>query len=159
MKPWKHAAVATAWVVLAASVAVAGTTDDLVNAVKQREADRQRAMIDVDSAALDDLFAADATYVHSNGLFQTKAGVIAMLAKKELRYVAFDVKEAAYRAYGQTVVCTGVQSISLTSSGRPFVSNSRYTVVYAVIDGKPRVVAYQSTLLPEIVKQETKQGE
>jgi hypothetical protein len=159
MKHWKRAVAVAALVVLAPGVVRAGTTGDLVSAVKQREADRQRAMIDVDQAALDDLFAADATYVHSNGLFQTKAGVIAMLAKKELRYVAFDVKEANYRAYGETVVCTGVQSISLTSSGRPFQSNSRYTVVYAVIDGKPRVVSYQSTLLPEIVKQETKQGE
>ncbi len=159
MKLWRRAVVVAALVALSAGVARAGTADDLVNAVKQREAARQRAMIDVDQAALDDLFAADATYVHSNGLFQTKTGVIAMLAKKELRYVAFDVKEATYRVYGESVVCTGVQSISLTSSGRPFQSNSRYTVVYAMIDGKPRVVAYQSTLLPEIVKQETKQGE
>lgn len=159
MKRWQYAVAMAAWVVLAAGGVRASTADDLVTAVKQREVQRQRAMIDVDPAALDDLFAADATYVHSNGLFQTKTGLIAMLAKKELQYVAFDVKEATYRAYGETVVCTGVQSISLTSSGRPFQSNSRYTVVYAVIDGKPRVVSYQSTLLPEIVKQETKQGE
>jgi hypothetical protein len=52
-----------------------------------------------------------------------------------------------------------VQSISLTSSGTPFTSNSRYTVVYATIDSKPRLVAYQSTLLPDIVKQETFKGE
>jgi hypothetical protein len=148
------------WVALAAiATADAGWAGDIVSDVKLREAQRQRAMIDVDPAVLEDLFAADATYVHSNGLAQTKAGVIAMLTKKELRYVAFDVKEATYRAYGQTVVCTGTQSISLTSSEKPFTSNSRYTVVYAVIDGKPRVVAYQSTLLPEIVKQETTQGE
>jgi ketosteroid isomerase-like protein len=116
-------------------------------------------MIRVDVPALEDLFAEDVTYVHSNGLAQTKAGIIAMLTKRELRYLNFGVKEAEYREYGTTVVCTGVQSISLTSSGTPFTSNSRYTVVYATIDGRPRVVAYQSTLLPEIVKQETTRGE
>jgi len=154
---WSRSWLVAALVSLASVPAIADT--DLVSLVKTREAQRQLAMIVVDLPVLDDLFAADATYVHSNGLFQTKAGMIAMLAKKELRYVNFDVKEAEYRAYGETVVCTGVQTISLTSSGKPFTSNSRYTVVYAVIDGKPRVVSYQSTLLPEIVKQETTQGE
>ncbi len=158
MTRWLRPAVA-ALVMFVASAAFAQTAPDLVAAAHEREEERQRAMIDVDAAALDDLFAADATYVHSNGLFQTKAGLIAMLAKKELRYVAFDVKESSCRAYGQTVVCMGTQSISLTSSGKPFTSNSRYTVVYAMIDGKLRVVSYQSTALPEIVKQETTQGE
>jgi hypothetical protein len=159
MKSWGTTILVTLWAALAIAPAQAATKEELVAAVVQREAQRQRAMIDVDLVAIDDLFAADATYIHSNGLAQTKAGVVAMLEKKELRYVSFDVKEATYRVYGETVVCTGAQSIQLTSSGRPFTSNSRYTVVYAMMDGKPRVVAYQSTLLPEIVKQETTQGE
>lgn len=159
MKFWNRAVLVATFSALAASVVHAGSGEDLVAAVKAREGERQRAMVAVDLPALDDLFAADATYVHSNGLTQTKNGVIAMLAKKELRYVSFDIKEATYRAFGATVVVTGTQSIELTSSGRPFTSNSRYTVVYATIDGKPRVVAYQSTLLPEIVMQETNQGE
>jgi hypothetical protein len=161
MNRWSLAAA-----VVAAGVAWAGSTSaqtaatpDLVETVKAREAERQRAMVAVDLKALDDIFAADATYIHSNGLAQTKAGVIAMLTKKELRYLSFDIKEANYRPYGDTVVCTGMQVISLTSSGTPFTSNSRYTIVYATVDGKPRVVAYQSTLMPEIVKQETTKGE
>ena len=140
---------------VSSTVPAPAAPDELVAAVMRREAERQRAMVEVDVPALEDIFAEDATYVHSNGLFQTKAGVLAMLTKKELRYVSFDIKESSYRRYGNTVVCTGVQSIQLTSSGRPFTSNSRYTLVWAEIDGKPRVVSYQSTLLPEIVKQET----
>ncbi len=159
MKRWIGTMLVVAGIACASVAAGAEATDEIVRDVKDREAQRHRAMIDVDLPVLDDLFAADATYIHSNGLVQTKAGVIAMLTKKELRYVSFDVKEATYRAYGETVVCTGEQSIELTSSDRPFTSNSRYTIVYATIDGKPRVVAYQSTLLPEIVKQETTRGE
>ncbi len=127
---------------------------ELVLAVKHRESDRQTAMIRADVPALEDLFAEDCTYVHSNGLTQTRAGLIAMLTKREVRYLNFSIQDAQYREYGGTVVCTGMQSISLTSSGKPFTSNSRYTIVYASIDGRLRVVAYQSTLLPEIVKQE-----
>ena len=159
MKQWSQGVLIAALVVIAASAVHAGPGDDLVAAVKAREAERQRAMIGVDLPALEELLAADATYIHSNGLAQTKNGFIAMLAKKELRYVSFDIQEATFRVFGETVVVTGTQSIELTSSGRPFTSNSRYTVVYATIDGKPRMVAYQSTLLPEIVLQETHRGE
>jgi ketosteroid isomerase-like protein len=148
-----------AWVVCVSSTVAWAAGDDLVTRVKVCEAERQRAMIAADAAALDDVFADDMIYVHSNGLEQTKSGLLGMLAKRELRYLKFDVKEATYRAYGDVVVCHGVQVISLSSSGTPFESHSRFTVVYATIGGKPRVVSYQSTLLPEIVKQETKQGE
>ena len=146
-------------VLLAALLAVVSITavpadGTLIEAVKHRESERQIAMIRADVPALEDIFAEDVTYIHSNGLAQTRAGLIAMLTKRELRYLNFDVAEAEYREYGGTVVCTGMQSISLTSSGKPFTSNSRYTIVYATIAGRPRVVAYQSTLLPEIVKQE-----
>jgi len=146
-------------VLLAALLAAGSVTavladGTLIDAVKHRESERQIAMIRADVPALEDIFAEDVTYIHSNGLAQTRAGLIAMLTKRELRYLNFDVGEAEYREYGGTVVCTGMQSISLTSSGKPFTSNSRYTIVYATIAGRPRVVAYQSTLLPEIVKQE-----
>lgn len=137
----------------------AGSQDTLVSTVKQREAERQRAMVSVDLKALDDLFAADAIYIHSNGIAQSKADVIGMLTRGDIRYVSFDVKEATYRVYGETVVVNGAQTISLTSSGRAFTSNSRFTVVYATVDGKPRVVAYQATSLPDIVMQETPKGE
>lgn len=146
--------VMSAALLAAMSVPALGADSELVLAVKHRESERQTAMIRADVPALEDLFAEDCTYIHSNGLTQTRAGLITMLTKRELRYLNFDVEEAEYREYGGTVVCTGMQSISLTSSGKPFPSNSRYTIVYATIAGRPRVVAYQSTLLPEIVKQE-----
>jgi hypothetical protein len=156
---WKHAVAAAVVAGVGVFPAGSGSETDLLSAVQAREEERRRAMVAVDVASLDDLFAADATYVHSNGLSQSKADVISMLARGEIRYVSFDVKEASYRAYGATVVATGVQEIRLTSSGKPFTSNSRYTVVYATIDGEPKMVAYQSTSLPEIVKQEKPKGE
>lgn len=137
----------------------AESKDVLVAAVKQREAVRQRAMVNVDLEALDDIFAAGATYIHSNGIEQSKDELIGMLKREEIRYVSFDVKDAVYRVYGQIVVGNGKQTITLTTSGRPFTSNSRYTVVYATIDGEPKVVAYQSTSLPDIVMQEMQKGE
>ena len=110
-------------VLLAALLAAGSVTavladGTLIDAVKHRESERQIAMIRADVPALEDIFAEDVTYIHSNGLAQTRAGLIAMLTKRELRYLNFDVGEAEYREYGGTVVCTGMQSISLTSSGK-----------------------------------------
>jgi hypothetical protein len=159
MMRWKQAAVAAVLVGLAISAVRAGSNNALVSAVEKREAERRRAMVAVDLNALDDLLAADATYIHSNGIAQSKTDIIAMLKRGDIRYVSFEVKETTYRAYGQTVVGNGVQTISLTTSGTPFTSNSRYTIVYATVGGEPKVVAYQSTSLPDIVMQEMQKGE
>jgi Domain of unknown function (DUF4440) len=159
MKLWSQAVVVAALVGFSFAGVHAESKDALVAAVKQRETLRQRAMVALDLEALDEIFAADATYIHSNGIAQSKSELIGMLKREEIRYVSFDVKNAVYRVYGQTVVGNGMQTITLTTSGRPFTSNSRYTVVYATIDGEPKVVAYQSTSLPDIVMQEMQKGE
>lgn len=115
---------------------------------------RRAALVRGDAEALGRLFDRDATYVHSNGLIQTREELIAMLTRGEIRYVSFAVDAVQYRWYGSTVVGTGVQTIELTASGTPFTSRSRFTVVYATDGGEPRVVAYQSTHLSEVVKEE-----
>jgi len=64
MKRWIRSALAAAMVAIAITVVYAGTDSDLVSLVEMRESQRQHAMIDVDLEVLDDLFAADATYIH-----------------------------------------------------------------------------------------------
>jgi Domain of unknown function (DUF4440) len=115
---------------------------------------RRAAMISADPVALENVFAADCTYIHSNGISQSRADLLGMLARGEIRYRAFTVEAVQYRAYGSTVVVTGMQTIELTNSGKPFTSRSRYTVVYAPAAGRLQVVAYQATPLPEVVMQE-----
>lgn len=114
------------------------------------EAARKTAMIASDTEALAGLIAANAIYVHSNGMLQDRDALFQMLERGEIRYVTFNTETVEYRAYGATVVGTGVQSIDLTSGGKPFVSRSRFTVVYAPADGDVRLVAYQSTTMPEM---------
>jgi hypothetical protein len=36
------------------------------------------------------------------------------------------------------------------SNGKTLVSYSRYTVVYAMVEGEEKMVAYQSTPMPEL---------
>lgn len=128
-----------------------------VAAVARLEDARRAAMIAADPAALDSLLAAGCTYIHSNGIAQSRAELLGMLSRGDIRYRAFAVEAVEYHAYGATVVGTGLQTIELTNAGKAFSSRSRYTVVYAPVAGALRLVAYQSTPLPEIVMQEKRE--
>lgn len=129
--------------------------DDAIAAVEQLEHERQHAMVAVDIEKLSRIIADDILYVHSTGLLQSRDDLFGMLVKGDIRYVAFNIENIAYRTYGSTVVGTGLQTIELTNAGKPFTSRSRYTIVYAVVDRAHRLVSYQSTAMPEIVLQET----
>ncbi len=162
----RHAGLSVAAVGMAVSLALAAPVraaetpnqeDAAVAEVAKLEDARRAAMISADPAALESVFAADCTYIHSNGISQSRADLLGMLARGEIRYRAFTVEAVEYRAYGAAVVVTGMQTIELTNSDKPFTSRSRYTVVYAPAGGAVRVVAYQSTPLPELVMQEKKE--
>jgi len=122
--------------------------------VTSLESGRRAAMVAGDVKTLGELMATDATYVHSTGLIQTRDELFAMLTRGETRYVGFTVDAVEYRSYGETVIATGVQSIDLASAGKPLMSRSRYTVVYAPVGGELKMVAYQSTPLTGIVTRE-----
>jgi hypothetical protein len=140
-------------VVIAVGAAGAGAEshagDAAVAAVVKLEETRRAAMVSVDRRGLEELFDTGATYIHSTGLLQSRGDMLDMLTSGDVRYVAFAVDTVSYHAYGSTVVGTGVQSIDLEVSGKALVSRSRYTVVYVASGGRYRLVAYQSTPLPE----------
>jgi hypothetical protein len=125
-----------------------------VSRVAGLEDARRAAMVAGDVKALERLIDERATYVHSNGLIQSRDELFSMLSRGDIRYVSFAVEAVQYRAYGSTVVGTGVQIVRLASGGNPFTSRSRFTVVYVDEDGEPRMAAYQSTALPEVVREE-----
>lgn len=130
-----------------------------VAAVEDLEHQRQHAMVAVDEETLRDVFADDMTYIHSTGLAQSRDDLLGMLRRGDIRYVAFHIESLTYRTYGATVVGTGTQAIDLTSSNKPFTSRSRFTVVYAPVRGAYRLVAYQSTSLPDLVMQQDTSGD
>jgi hypothetical protein len=84
------------------------------------------------------------------GLF-SHAELFRLLENKSIRYLSFRVEKAAYRVYGDTVIGTGVQKVEVMSGGNSGVIASRYTVIYMMRDGGEKLVAYQSTALPEVV--------
>ncbi len=145
------------WLVAGAVVATADApaTSSAIDQVAALEATRQQAMVAADVDRLAELLAPDMTYVHSTGLMQSRDDLLGVLKRGEIRYKAFKIESVSYRAYGSTVVGTGVQTLDLEASGKPLTSRSRFTVVYAPVDGRLQLIAYQSTSMPQLVMQET----
>jgi ketosteroid isomerase-like protein len=123
---------------------------DALSQVVALEERRRKAMVAADTHTLETIIAEDATYVHSTGIMQKRDELLRLLANQTIRYISFDVEKTSYRVYGSTVVGTGVQSIKVMSGGKSLVIHSRYTVVYADKDGVEKLIAYQSTPLPEM---------
>lgn len=123
---------------------------DALAQVVAREEQRRKAMVAGDVKTLTDIITEDATYVHSTGIMQTRDELLRLLANKTIVYKAFEIEKTAYRVYGTTIVGTGVQSITVMAGGKARVIHSRYTVTYAEKDGIEKLIAYQSTPLPEM---------
>jgi hypothetical protein len=114
------------------------------------EEKRRKAMVAADTKTLEAIIAEDATYVHSTGIMQKRDELLRLLANKTIQYISFDLEKSSYSVYGTTVVGTGVQKIAVMAGGKSRVIHSRYTVVYAERDGAEKLIAYQSTPLPEM---------
>lgn len=132
------------------TAARAAPAADPAETVRLLETRRQTALVAADTKTLAEIIAEDATYVHANGLMQTRGELFAMLERGEMRYVSFLLEDVRYRSYGGTVVGTGVQRIDVNSAGKSMVLRSRYTVVYAVSTAGAKLVAYQSTPTPKM---------
>jgi hypothetical protein len=111
---------------------------------------RRKAMVAGDINTLQTIIAEDATYVHATGIMQTRDELLRLLANKTIQYLSFEVEKTSYRVYGNTVVGTGVQAIKVLSGGKSLAIKSRYTAVYTERDGVEKLIAYQSTPLPEM---------
>jgi ketosteroid isomerase-like protein len=123
---------------------------DPIALVRDLEARRSAALVAADTNTLAGIMAEDATFAHSNGLMQTRAELFTMLTRGEIRYLSIKPEDARYRRYGDAVIGTGVQSVNVKSAGKSMTLRNRYTVVYALTAAGPKMVAYQSTSLPQL---------
>ena len=116
-------------------------------AVRQTEERRINALIGDDFATLEAILADDLTYTHSNALVDTKASFMAALRSGKAKYEAFDRQPPLVRVYGDTAILTGQASVGLR--GRSGRLELRYTLLYVRQAGAWRMVAWQSTRLPQ----------
>ena len=135
---------AVAGLVGTAGALSAQTAEAEVRATEDR---RIKALIDDDFAALDAIFAEELTYTHSNSILDTKAAYMAGLRSGKSKYEAIDRKPTAVRLYGDTAIMTGDAQITLRGQPAPFWI--RYTLMYVKQAGAWKMVAWQSTRIPE----------
>jgi ketosteroid isomerase-like protein len=135
----------TVWAGAAAPLLAADAETELAGIEKQRFA----AMLAADVAALDRLLSPDLTYTHSSARVETKQEYIEAIKTGASKYKVIEPEDIRVRVYGSTAVLTGRCRFEVTSGGQDLKLRVRYTDVYVNRDGAWRMVAWQSTRIPE----------
>lgn len=117
--------------------------------VSEAETRRFEAMTKGDVAALDGLLAEELTYTHSTGQVETKRQFLDDVRSGRLKYEFIAPEDVLVRVYGTTAVATGRARIQVRTQGQEMGIQIRYTDVYVKRAGRWKLVAWQSTRLPE----------
>jgi len=115
-----------------------------VAAIKLLEAERNKALVAADVAAIDRLYADDYTSVVAS-TSRTKAEVLADLKSGTLKLEASNNDETNVRVYGNTAVVTGKNTSTLHDRGADTSGQSYFTRVYVNQMGRWRLVANHSS--------------
>jgi ketosteroid isomerase-like protein len=107
------------------------------------------AMAQKDIAALNALLSDDLVYTHSTARIDTKQSLIGAMESGTTVYTAVEPSDVKAQDLGDAVVLTGVARISVMSRGNPNSFSVRFTDVYTNKGGQWRMVAWQSTRLPD----------
>jgi hypothetical protein len=95
---------------------------------------------------LAELFDDEVTFVHLNGVAQSKADWIRDLRSGRFVYNKIDVKQASVKLFGATAVLMGRASFTVTIGGHRATYNLAYTEVYVKRDGKWKIVSLHTCL-------------
>ena len=115
------------------------------------QADDRRfdAMRGEDWPALDAALADDLTYVHSTARLESKAEHIANLRARKPQYRGIAPRERTVRVNGGTGIVNGVSEMHVENSGREQRFTIRYLAVYSKAGPGWRMIAWQSTRVPD----------
>ncbi len=124
------------------------TMTDTTAEIRAMEDRRYAAMIAADDAALDELFAEDLRYTHSNAVVDSKSSMRGLLSTGKLRYRAARPVVDNVDVYGDAAIVTGSVELDVTAGGADRTVKGRYTNVWVRAGGAWRFAAWQSTSLP-----------
>ena len=111
--------------------------------------ERMQAMADKDIAKLKNLICNDLIYTQSSARLDTKASLIGAMESGATVYTSVEPSDVKALDLGDAVVLTGEAQISVESNGAPRSFGVRFTDVYQNQSGSWRMVAWQSTKLPD----------
>ena len=110
---------------------------------------RFQAMLRGDWPALEAALADDLTYVHSTARVESRAEHVANLRAGKPRYRGIAPRDRQVRVHGQLGVVNGVSEMHVENAGKEQRFTVRYLAVYALGGGHWRMIAWQSTRVPD----------
>jgi ketosteroid isomerase-like protein len=117
--------------------------------VLRADDNRFEAMRKEDWTALDAALADDLTYVHSTARLESKAEHIANLRAGKPHYRGIAPRERRARVHGDIGIVNGVSEMHVERDGKDQRFTVRYLAVYAKAAGQWRMIAWQSTRVPD----------
>ena len=121
------------------------TAAEVEREVLQADAARVKALVENDVDALEQLLADDLTYVHSNGMLDTKESYIGGLRSGHSRYLTMDMSDVEVRSFGDSALINAKFNARVKVGDREVNPQPRVLIAYAKRDGRWQMVAWQST--------------
>ena len=115
----------------------------------ERDKQRMTAMAQKDTAALKGMLCKGLVYTHSSARQDTKESLINGMESGSTVYTSVVPSDVKAQDLGNAVVLTGVAAISVNSGGKPNAFKVRFTDVWENQNGTWRMIAWQSTKIPE----------
>jgi hypothetical protein len=113
------------------------------------EDSRCAAMIHADGDALSRLLDDDLVWTHSSARLDTKASFLQGLKEGGTRYLTINRSEETIRVHGNLAVITGIADLQAVLKGEQRQLRNRYTNIWVKRDGAWKMVAWQSTAVPQ----------
>ena len=110
---------------------------------------RFEAMRKADWPALEAVLADDLTYVHSTARLESKAEHVGNLKAGKPHYRGIAPRERKVRVHGGVGVVNGVSEMHVENAGKEQRFTIRYLAVYAKAGSAWRMIAWQSTRVPD----------
>ncbi|REG60916.1 uncharacterized protein DUF4440 [Paraburkholderia sp. BL6669N2] len=118
----------------------------IIEAVRELERERFRAMVDGDGPSLDALLADNVSYVHTNGKRETKRQFIDGITTGRRRYRQIEIQSQEVLPVGREIcVVTGRALIEMEANNGALLFPIAYTAIHMQEDGRWRLIAWQAT--------------
>jgi len=106
---------------------------------------RVKALVGNDVDALEQLLGDDLTYVHSNGMLDTKASYLDALRSGRTRYLTMDMSDVTVRSLGETALLNAKFDAKVKVGDGEVNPRARVLIAYTKRDGRWQMVAWEST--------------
>jgi ketosteroid isomerase-like protein len=117
--------------------------------VLQADDRRFDAMRKEDWPALEAVLADDLTYVHSTARLESKAEHVGNLRAGKPHYRGIAPRDRRARVHGNVGIVNGVSEMHVENAGKEQRFTVRYLAVYQKAGADWRMIAWQSTKVPE----------